>query len=216
MANSILTLGKLQKAETNMPVEDVTSPEDPIFMNVMKPGDEVKQQSLSTVMKIGDLKNIIVGEIFHPHKFWIQFKGGNTSEALEKLMSEMDTFYDQVETAKMFQVPDEFLVSGLICATLFDGRFHRAQVTSVHGPTSVCLFYIDYGTITKVAKDSILYLDKRFSELPAQAIPSPRPWLSSTRSRTSQAILLSISRPAWEVPKLTRKRSLSSRMRMMI
>ena len=55
------------------------------------------------------------------------------------------------DEADQFKVPDDCVVVGLICASLYgDGNWHRAYIKSMLDLTTVEVFYLDYGTTAKV------------------------------------------------------------------
>jgi len=42
----------------------------------------------------GDSLDILVTEVISPGKFWFHLRGEETSEALDKLMDDMEAFYE--------------------------------------------------------------------------------------------------------------------------
>ena len=54
--------------------------------------NELIQQELASDRRVGDFIEVIVTEVVSPHRFWVRLNG-NTSEAMDHLMDQMDTFY---------------------------------------------------------------------------------------------------------------------------
>jgi len=132
--------------------------------------DKILQQVLPPDLKVGDFLEVIIAEVFNPSRFWIQLKGEVTSKMLDNIMDEMEDFYYS-DSGDQYKVPVDCVVVGLMCASLYnDGNWHRALVKSMLDLSTVEVFYLDYGTIATVKKDSLRYLHKRFGDLPGQAI----------------------------------------------
>ena len=53
---------------------------------------ELIQQELPSDRRVGDFIEVIVNEVGSPHRFWIRLNG-NTNQAMDHLMDQMDTFY---------------------------------------------------------------------------------------------------------------------------
>merc|ERR1719187_635243 len=141
---------------------------------VMGPSDKLQEQELPADLRVGekdkDLLEVIVAEVFTPYRFYVQLKGEKTSKQLEILMDDMELFYYR-EPGEKYRIPDARIVVGLVCASLYtDGNWHRAKITALKDLSTVEVLYVDYGTNTRVKKDTLRYLHKKFGQLPAQAI----------------------------------------------
>ena len=133
------------------------------------PEDKIPRQELSGNVKVGEDLEVIIGEVVSPEKFWIQLRGEKTNMALVRLNEEIKHFYGY--SFQGYIVKDEDILSvGMVCANLHsDGYWYRAVVTSFRDLTTLDVFFIDYGNVFKVKKNSLAYLPRRFGELPGQA-----------------------------------------------
>ena len=133
------------------------------------PEEKIPRQELPGDAKVGEYLEVVIAEVVSPEKFWFQLRGENTNGALVWLMEEIKYFYG--ESYQRYVVRDEdFLSAGMVCANLHsDGYWYRAVVTSFRDLTTLDVFFIDYGNVFKVKKNSLAYLPRRFGELPGQA-----------------------------------------------
>ena len=133
------------------------------------PEEKIPRQELPGNAKVGEYLEVVIAEVVSPEKFWFQLRGENTNGALVWLMEEIKHFYG--ESYQRYVVRDEdFLSAGMVCANLHsDGYWYRAVVTSFRDLTTLDVFFIDYGNVFKVKKNSLAYLPRRFGELPGQA-----------------------------------------------
>ena len=131
--------------------------------------DKIPRQELLGNVKVGEYLEVIIGEVVSPEKFWIQLKGEKTNKALVRLNEEIKHFYGY--SFQGYIVKDEDILSvGMVCANLHsDDYWYRAEVLSFRNLTTVNVFFIDYGKVFKVKKNSLAYLPRRFGELPGQA-----------------------------------------------
>jgi len=138
--------------------------------DALGPRDKISPQEIPTNLKVGDFLDVIVANVSNPNRFYVQLKGEETSKSLESLVEEMDDFY-YGESAKRYKIPDPFVVVGLVCVSLLsDGNWNRCFVTSMKDLSTVEVYYIDFGNVLKVKKDSLYYLTTKFARLPGQAI----------------------------------------------
>ena len=131
--------------------------------------EKIQKQKLPSNAKVGKYVEVVIAEVVSPEKFWIQFRGENMNGALMWLMEEIKYFYG--DSFQGYAVRDEDILSvGMVCANLHsDGYWYRAEVLSFRNLTTVNVFFIDYGKVFKVKKNSLAYLPRRFGELPGQA-----------------------------------------------
>lgn len=71
-------------------------------------------------------------------------------------------------------MPQETLVPDQICAALYDldddnSEWHRAMIVKVIDEERILVNLIDYGTLTKIEKKRLRFLNKDFATLPCQA-----------------------------------------------
>ncbi|CAH2015142.1 unnamed protein product [Acanthoscelides obtectus] len=134
--------------------------------SVYKPGNEIPREFVPPETKEGDTIKIGVGEVFDLSKFWVYLDDGN----LDNLMDELQDFY--ATNASRYSMNESLIREGVYCAKIIYGEYHRAVIVDVlpEVKDSIKVFFIDYGTMTKVPIKDICFLHERFAELPAQAI----------------------------------------------
>ena len=101
----------------------------------------------------------------------IDFCSGSEYNKLEKMMDELDDYYEPLlYKASREQEPREFLVGEQVAAVWpTDNLWYRGRVLgSMGGKWQV--FYMDYGDTRYVEEPYIMPLDRNFCVLPAQAI----------------------------------------------
>ncbi|XP_058791334.1 tudor domain-containing protein 15-like isoform X2 [Phymastichus coffea] len=134
------------------------------FMNFE---DSVKQINVATVL---DNSGVIVSEIYNPSLFWIILH--RNKRKLIKLMDNLQEFYLGQADLDKYKVPPIVLKPGLHVACLYSNRWHRGIVKSAANLNSSIILFYDYGTTKAYKANKLYFLHKKFSYLPAQAIPS--------------------------------------------
>ncbi|XP_076183305.1 uncharacterized protein LOC143155002 isoform X2 [Ptiloglossa arizonensis] len=142
---------------------------------------------------------IIVVEVFTPSFFWIQLR--RKQKTFKLFMDELHNFY--MAKHQEYAMPPVVLEKGLNCACMYNKIWHRGIIKTVKPDLQVTVMFYDYGTLKTYPPEAIHYLHRRFSTLPAQAIPcgliNTRPykafkWTSSATHhfaiRTSQIPLI--------------------------
>ncbi|XP_073967756.1 uncharacterized protein isoform X5 [Bombus fervidus] len=152
--------------------------------NVMSIGDYVG------CINVADLEQneepfieVIVVEVFTPSFFWIQLR--KNQKTFKMFMDDLHKFYTM--QYEQYAIPLLVLEKGLNCACVYNGIWHRGIIKVVKPDFQVTVMFYDYGTLKTYSPNAVYYLHKRFSILPAQAIPcgliNTRPCTGSKWSR---------------------------------
>uniref|UniRef100_A0A914XHD3 Tudor domain-containing protein n=1 Tax=Plectus sambesii TaxID=2011161 RepID=A0A914XHD3_9BILA len=92
--------------------------------------------------------------------------------AVTELQRQLAEFYSKLSFDEC-RLPAEELVLGRVCAVEYQGNgdFHRARIVDVdENRTLARVVYVDYGSQQNVPAQFICQLDRRFADLPAQAL----------------------------------------------
>ncbi|XP_064481486.1 uncharacterized protein LOC135394600 [Ornithodoros turicata] len=143
-----------------------------------------------------------LGEVYSPGAFYILINGENTTDALAKLMKDMNQFYDRAPPQR-HKLNREDIRADVSCAATYvingEPQWHRAQVLS-RAVTKVNILYVDFGTCDQVSTDQLRRIDPRFMELPTQGIKvrltGIKPRGSSTWSDDAKQHFLNLTRDA--------------------
>ncbi|CAK9812883.1 Tudor domain-containing protein 5 [Anthophora quadrimaculata] len=151
---------------------------------VLSIGECVGYLNVADLVKIEDLHiEVIVVEVFTPSFFWIQLR--KKQKSFKKFMDDLHNFY--VANSESFVIPPVVLEEGLNCACMYNGIWHRAIIKTVKPDFQVTVLFYDYGTLKTYSPEAIYYLHRKFSYLPAQAIPcgliNVKPYIGSKWSR---------------------------------
>lgn len=151
------------------PLETIT----PEHINTSYTGAVVKEGERFPVLE--DLTpgclDVIVGDVYTPHFFWVMRYGEGYSFDLDTLMDNMIVFYSS-PLSERYRV-QEGKVSHqrpLVALYMNDRNFYRAIVLSVEDLKTVKVLFVDYGTIYNCPYDCLRLMHRRFFDLPAQAI----------------------------------------------
>ncbi|XP_051158604.1 uncharacterized protein LOC127279982 isoform X2 [Leptopilina boulardi] len=134
---------------------------------VMLLNERVGQIFVSELCVEKDYEEVILSEVFNPSFFWIQLR--KRQPKFKKFMSQLHEFY-QDEYYK-YLIPVIILDKGLNVACVYAKKWHRGIIKAVLPDGSSLVHFYDYGTIKSYKPKSLYYLHRRFSNLPAQAIP---------------------------------------------
>ncbi|KAL6260729.1 hypothetical protein P5V15_008252 [Pogonomyrmex californicus] len=135
--------------------------------DVMNYDDDVGKISVTELQNSKTYLEIYISEVFHPCFFWIHLR--ENKKRFDRLMIELCEFYDHNKDT--YTIAKIALKKGLNCACLYSNKWHRGVIKNVKADFKVTIFFYDYGTLKTYAPEEIYYLHKRFSYLPAQAIP---------------------------------------------
>jgi len=116
-----------------------------------------------------------VSDIVNPSDFYIQLNGNK--KVLFKIMVNLNQFYNLKSSEKYKIMEIEPGIVGLPCAALYfdeerrkNEGWHRAIITGIYDFDTVEIFYVDYGTNSRVLLNHCRFLDKKFAHEKAQAI----------------------------------------------
>ncbi|XP_043478197.1 tudor domain-containing protein 5-like isoform X2 [Leptopilina heterotoma] len=112
-------------------------------------------------------EEVVLSEVFNPSFFWIQLR--KRLPKFKKFMDSLHEFY--MEEYKQYQVPAITLDKGLNVACVYAKKWHRGIIKEVLPDGDSLVHFYDYGTIKCYKPQYLYYLHRRFSHLPAQAIP---------------------------------------------
>jgi len=136
-----------------------------------------------------DLLEVVVGEVVHPLKFYIQL--ASQYDMLNQLMDQLDTFYTDYKSSELSLVDCEVVEGDLLAVPWTDNMWYRGIVKGVKDLTTLKVFYLDYGSMADVKKSSVRHLASQFRCIPAQAVlaklsglvPVGRKWSGGSSAR---------------------------------
>ncbi|XP_026672019.1 uncharacterized protein LOC108628107 [Ceratina calcarata] len=135
---------------------------------VMGVGDRVNNIEPRKFISEGiSFLEVFVVEVFTPTFFWVHLRE-NTYE-FKKLMINLGHFYTQ--NSSKYLIPPIALEKGLNCACKYYDKWHRAIIENITPDFLITVLFYDYGTVKTCSRNEVYYLHKKFSNLPAQAIP---------------------------------------------
>ncbi|XP_012540690.1 uncharacterized protein LOC105839143 isoform X2 [Monomorium pharaonis] len=135
--------------------------------DVMNYDDNVGKISVTELQLTRKFLEIYIIEVFHPSFFWIQLR--ENVKRFNAMMEELSEFYELNKDT--YAIPRVALKKDMHCACVYMNRWHRGLIKRVKPDYRVTVFFYDYGTLKTYPSDEIYYLHKKFSALPAQAIP---------------------------------------------
>jgi hypothetical protein len=98
----------------------------------------------------------------------VQLRGENTHLALDRLMNNIQAFYEQ--EANNYNMPGPTVKIGQYCMAPYSSEWHKVCITSVLNFYDVKVLFVDYGMISKVKKSDLCFMHLDFAEFPNQAI----------------------------------------------
>jgi len=133
---------------------------------------KIYQLELPESIKQGQFLDVCMGEVFTPHKFYLQLK--SNYKMLNDLMDELDDFYTSGPgISKKYLLSDDHCTQvGRTCAVLYLGNmWHRGIITDFNQESQMLsVYYNDYGSIAVVPRHHARILHPEFAELEGQAI----------------------------------------------
>ncbi|XP_066993419.2 uncharacterized protein [Anabrus simplex] len=136
--------------------------------DVLGPYDDIPQETIPSYVGERKYVEVFVGEVRDPTTFWVQLCGADHRDGLDSLMDDIQAFY--VLHMHEYKMPKAAVRANQICACSYSSDWHRARILSIPNLEEVEVFYIDYGTKSRVKVTDLCFLIKKFSYLPAQAI----------------------------------------------
>ncbi|XP_033227105.1 uncharacterized protein LOC117179433 isoform X2 [Belonocnema kinseyi] len=151
---------------------------------VMELKETVGHISVTVLGKEHDFEEVEVSEVFTPSFFWIQLR--RKLPKFRKLMYELEAYYENNKSK--YQIPLIMLEKGLNVACVYAQKWHRGLIKTVLPDGRSTVHFYDYGTVKSYLPDELYFLHRRFSYLPAQAIPcglfNVRPYETDKWSKT--------------------------------
>nr|XP_045603306.1 uncharacterized protein LOC123761363 isoform X2 [Procambarus clarkii] len=140
-------------------------------MHVAGVHDSYKTLEEKSLLLVGQMVDLVVGEVYSPSRFWVIHKGRNTSQALNSLMDCMFEFYSS-RLGERYVIPEEKVTirAPVIALHEEDMNFYRAFIVSLEDLRTVKLFFVDYGTVCQCDYSCLRLVHKKFFTLPAQAM----------------------------------------------
>ncbi|KAB0791266.1 hypothetical protein PPYR_03066 [Photinus pyralis] len=118
------------------------------------------------IPEIGQFFDVRVCYTVHPHSFFVQ--PYNDVQKLNALMVEMQEAFKNVRTSTL-QIGD--ILPGKVYASMYtDGKWYRTSVIKVIHPSSISVFYSDFGYYGNIILTQLHPLEEKFLKLPYQAI----------------------------------------------
>lgn len=138
--------------------------------DVLQAGERIETQSLLLDEPTGVKLDVVIQEVTDPSQFWITLH--SCQSQLTELMQQLNKYCSSSSPDSSFsgQWP------GLFCAAFHSqtGQWHRCQVANEENNNDdddeVLVFFIDYGSMSCVAKSNVRFLPRHLAQLPGQAI----------------------------------------------
>uniref|UniRef100_A0A3Q2YBZ1 Tudor domain-containing protein 5 n=1 Tax=Hippocampus comes TaxID=109280 RepID=A0A3Q2YBZ1_HIPCM len=168
-----------------------------VYCSTVVPLDALQRQHLKrpTPRSAFELVQVKVEQVESPRLFYSRFTGNEEARTFEYMKAEMIQCYSSPDVSERYRLPKGFVRRGQVCcASSKDMQFTRGVIHKVIGPAGVEVYHVDFGTVTTVHTDDLMFLKSCFSILPAQAVPSSLAGIKPiTGAWTSEAIASFVS-----------------------
>ncbi|KAK2906919.1 hypothetical protein Q8A67_005904 [Cirrhinus molitorella] len=146
-----------------------------------------------------ELVPILVEQTESPSHFYIRFCQNKEARALENMMIEMRSCYSYPDVTERYRLPDAYVRPGQVCCVApRDMWFYRVVIHELFSDTEVKVYYVDFGDITKVERNSLRFLKACYADLPAQAVPAMLAGVRPITSNWTQSAINSFQRMCCE------------------
>ncbi|KAL7306754.1 hypothetical protein TKK_0001120 [Trichogramma kaykai] len=137
--------------------------------NAVRFDESIRQISVENWINSNEMLTVFVTNVISPSFFWVQV--ASNARCLDRLIKDLEQFYKTAQPA-VFELPLVFLRPGVWVACKVLSTWCRGLITDGNLEKSEAkVFLIDYGTVSYYPAKSLCFLDKRFMNIPAQAIP---------------------------------------------
>ncbi|CAD1478887.1 unnamed protein product, partial [Heterotrigona itama] len=147
-------------------------------------------QSTESLLVSDGLMEVYVSAMENPSQFWVQIVGPGTT-ALDKLVSEMTTYYDDEENYEIHKLKNITIGQMVAARFSFNKQWYRAEIISTPENDQCEIFFVDYGDREVVNLDSVLELRTDFLRLRLQAVECS---MANIKPPNSQLIKLLVSK----------------------
>ncbi|XP_061154107.1 tudor domain-containing protein 5-like [Syngnathus typhle] len=154
-----------------------------VYCSPVVPLDALQSQHLErpTPRPSFEWLQVTVVQVESPGLFYVRFTGCEEAQTFEKMKVEMTVCYSSPDVSERYRLPRPFIRRGQVCcASSEDTCFTRGVIHQLISSTSVEVYHVDFGTVTTVRTDGLMFLKSRFSVLPAQAVPSSLAGIQAT------------------------------------
>lgn len=135
----------------------------------------------------GEKYEVKIENVYDPSKFWIIVK----YKELAVFMRYLKHFYDKTENKK--PIHRRHLRKNLLCIVYKSGMYFRSIILPLLLPdkNKIRVFMIDFGYITNVCIDDLLYIFEKHGDVPRFAIRACLAYISPTGNKNDTSIIIS-------------------------
>ncbi|XP_049585023.1 tudor domain-containing protein 5 [Syngnathus scovelli] len=154
-----------------------------VYCGPVVPLDALQSQHLErpTPRPSFEWLQVTVEQVESPGLFYVRFTGCEEAQTFENMKFEMTHCYSSPDVSERYRLPQPFIRRGQVCCASSENMsFTRGVIHQLVSSTSVEVYHVDFGTVTTVHTDDLMFLKSCFSVLPAQAVPSSLAGIKAT------------------------------------